>query len=55
MTTRRGDQGAKEDFRVAIKRQIGRNSMQTVDELVVNFICKERTSILMACDKMLGP
>lgn len=45
MTTRRGDQGAREDFRAAMKRQMSR-SPENVRELIMRFILNEKESIL---------
>ena len=47
MTTRRGDQGAREDFRTAMKRQMSR-SPENVRELIMRFIVNERESLLRA-------
>lgn len=47
MTTRRGDLGAREDFRSAMKRQMSR-SPENIQNLIVRFIIHEKESILQA-------
>ena len=47
MTTRRGDLGAREDFRSAMKRQMSR-SPENIHNLSIRFIVRERESILQA-------
>ncbi len=47
MTTRWGDKGAREDFRSAMKRQMGR-SHENVTDLVVRFVVQERDLIMQA-------
>lgn len=47
MTTRRGDLGAREDFRSAMKRQMSR-SPENILNLIIRFIINERDTILQA-------
>jgi hypothetical protein len=47
MTTRRGDLGAREDFRSAMKRQMGR-SPENIQNLMIRFMIRERENILQA-------
>lgn len=47
MTTRRGDLGAREDFRSAMKRQMSR-SPENIPNLITRFIIHEREAILSA-------
>lgn len=47
MTTRRGDLGAREDFRMAMKRQMGR-SIENIRTLIPRFIIQERGLLLQA-------
>ncbi|KZS08021.1 Integrator 10 [Daphnia magna] len=47
MTTRRGDLGAREDFRAAMKRQMSR-SQENIHNLIVQFMIREREAILQA-------
>lgn len=49
MTTRRGDMGAREDFRTAMKRQMNRSS-ESIEELTIRFIIHERDAILQAME-----
>ena len=47
MTTRRGGEGAREDFRTSIKRQMNR-SQENVQILISRFLLQERNLLLQA-------
>lgn len=47
MTTRRGDLGAREDFRSAMKRQMSR-SPENIQNLIIRFMIQEKEAILQA-------
>ena len=45
MTTRRGDLGAREDFRTAMKRQMNR-SRENIEDLIIRFLMQERDTLV---------
>lgn len=47
MTTRRGGEGAREDFRLSLKRQMKR-SQEDMQILIPRFILQERNFLLQA-------